>query len=215
MSDLARRRDARELWVSRSQTHAALVASVLVSVITFGLGYMLGSARTDAVAAPPEQTLLASVPGEDLVALLAKVERGTAGPASSAIVYPELIDDQEPLAVPKASEDEPGVDARLEPSRVGEMELPDVKPPGEFTIDVGAFDKIAMARDLRDHLVAQELQAWWTVERIDGVASYRVLVGGFSEESAATADLTRVAAVLETSPVTPGAPRVTRFASAR
>jgi hypothetical protein len=208
MSDLARRRDARELWVSRSHLHAAVVASILVSVISFGFGYLLGHSRAGVVSAPPERSLLAEVPGEGLVALLAEVERGAVGSASSAIVYPELIDEQEPMQIPTEAEEVPGVRAELAPGRLEEVPVPDPTPDGAYTIDVGDFDDLAVATDLRDHLRAQGVEAWWGLERVAGVARYHVAVGGFEDEAAASEQLAGVAAMLRTSPVTPGAPRV-------
>jgi hypothetical protein len=208
MSDLARRRDAREYWVSRGHLHAGLVASLLMAFVSFGFGFLLGQSRVGAATAPPERVLLAHVPGEDLVALLAEVERGTLASASSAIVYPELIEGEQPPALPAAPADLIGVDATLAPPpRAMELE-PDPVPPGVMTVQVGTFAELDDARRMRDHLLAQQVQAWWSVERVDGAPVYRVAIGGFLDAASAEAALVSVAPIVRTSPVTVGAPEV-------
>lgn len=208
MSDLERRRDAREYWVSRGHLHAGIVASLLMAFVSFGMGFLLGQSRVGAAVVPPERALLARVPGEDLVALLAEVERGTLKSASSAIVYPQLIEGVGPPAVPTELTPGIGVDAMVGlPPRPAELQ-PDRVPAGVFTVQAGAFGVADDAVRVRDHLLAQQVPAWLSVEHVDGVPAYRVAIGGFASALEAEAALGVVAPIVRTSPVTLGAPEV-------
>ena len=70
---IAARRSDRDIWISRSHVRAASAGGVLLLVCSFALGYSVGGqAANETSGARPG--LLAAVPGEELVDLLARVE---------------------------------------------------------------------------------------------------------------------------------------------
>ncbi|HMV68181.1 MAG TPA: SPOR domain-containing protein [Myxococcota bacterium] len=207
MSDLERRRDARDVWVSRSHLHAAVVAAALLSLTCFGLGFLAGRHQAVTSAEQREGSLADAVPGRDLLAVLAEVERTSLSSATSAMQYPDLLRKGASPQVPAEPARPPGVAADV-PSPVTAPFDADPVPGGAFTVEVGVFSDVAGARAARDHLRQRELAAWWWLERVDGVAAYHVAVGGFATQGEADAEVVRVAAVAQTGPTPGAAPRV-------
>ena len=70
MGELARRRSARDLWISRGHLWAIATGAVLLTVVAFSLGVSAG--RAD--GAIGEQDRLGPAPDDQLVTLLARVE---------------------------------------------------------------------------------------------------------------------------------------------
>lgn len=177
--DLARRRSARDLWISRSHVWAAGAVVVLSLAASFGAGYLVGQEEP----APAERVAYTdAAEGEELVEVLARVD---------ANVH---ID-----------------------GGVGELTFPhaltapvegDPAPPGRYTVEVGRFGAIDTARPLRDHLRAAGLSAWLGVERVDGTSTYRVSVGGYPAEAAASAALAAINEAVVSYPGTVGIPHV-------
>ncbi|MBA2321432.1 MAG: hypothetical protein H0V89_09775, partial [Deltaproteobacteria bacterium] len=71
MSDLDRRRNARDLWISRSHLAALGVGTAVLTATAFAVGFSL--ARGDGAERVPA-SLLSEVPDDRLVELLARVE---------------------------------------------------------------------------------------------------------------------------------------------
>lgn len=209
MSKLARRRDARDLWVSRSHVVAALpIVLGLCGVCFFG-GYSLGRARVATTeTVQQDASLVGGVPGEDLLVLLAKMERGAMPSESSAVFYPEMISKGASAPVPVRSEPVPGVTATVRPSPLAGEPEADAPPEGSFTIAVGWFDEASEARRARDHLRSQGHDAWLSLVRVEGEPRHRVSVGGYDDADAADEAVGVVAEAMRTSPVTLGNPAV-------
>ena len=86
MSELARRRRDRDLWISRSHLAAALVGVLLVGVAGFVVGWWAGGPRA---AAPPAAVGPAD---ESLVDLLARVDRRVvAQDGTEALTFPQAL----------------------------------------------------------------------------------------------------------------------------
>jgi cell division septation protein DedD len=202
MSEYAQRRDAREVWVSRSHLHAALAAAMLLSVACFGGGYLVGRLQTSAHADAPVQVLAGDVPGRELLAVLAEVERNAVTSASAAMIYPDLLQKNGAPQVPTEAPSAVGVRAEI-PAPVAASFEPDPLPPGAWTVRVGAFRELGVARDVRAAMREQGHAAWWRMARVDGALNVEVSVGGFASEEEAEAALARVAASLATA-VQPG-----------
>ena len=113
MGELQRLRDAREFRVSRSHVHAALTLSVLLSVVMFGVGFALGRAKVAVTSDGTPVSMVDGVPGQELVELLAEVERGNVLHASQAMTYPQFFAGGGTVEVPTAAPKPAAVDAAV------------------------------------------------------------------------------------------------------
>jgi hypothetical protein len=193
MSDLRRRRDARDIWISRGHLAAGLTLMVVSSGTSFVLGFLVG--RDEAASAPVEVEPI-GIPGDELVDLLARVEASALSDGGvEALTFPDALrgdpgggpevpaagssgrgssgeDVQQLPAVPSA----PGV-----PASVG-------KPPaGEFTVVVSSSRSLGEMRELQKRLAQLGLESWVGAELVEGVTTYKVAVGAFATEPEATA----------------------------
>lgn len=208
MSDLARRRDAREVWVSRSHLHSAVVIAVLLAMFSFGTGFLFG--RHQAASTGDRETLAfaGDVPGRELLAVLAEVERNSITSASSAMVYPDLLDKNGTAQVPTTEPPVAGLRADV-PAPVSAAFTADPTPAGAYTVEVGVFEDMLVARATREQLRNRNVKAWWWMERVDGQARYHVAAGGFGSQAEADAELAVVNGALADAPRTGATPRVT------
>lgn len=208
MSDLARRRDAREVWVSRSHLHSAVVIAVLLAMFSFGTGFLFG--RHQAASTGDRETLAfaGDVPGRELLAVLAEVERNSITSASSAMVYPDLLDKNGTAQVPTAEPPVAGLRADV-PAPISAAFTADPTPAGAYTVEVGVFEDMLVARATREQLRNRSVKAWWWMERVDGQARYHVAAGGFGSQAEADAELSVVNAALADAPRSGATPRVT------
>ncbi len=163
------------------------------------------------------RTLVAEVPDDALVELLARVEASAdplggidlltfPGELSRVIepivaVGPPLPADLAPLLLPPppAVEEAPEV-LEVAAGAVAMTPIADTRPPGAFTVQVlvlegpdGAAEAVGMRNDLRK----SGLDAWVASELVAGTPRYRVSVGGYGAEAEAQA---AVAAVHEKTP---------------
>lgn len=206
MSDLARQRDARDVWVSRSHLHAAVAAALLLSLASFGAGFLAGRHQAVTSAERRDGALVDAVPGRDLLAVLAEVERTSLTSATSAMQYPDLLGKGSAPQVPAEPARPAGVSAEV--AAPGEMVFEaDVQPASPFTVEVGVFDKVAEARLVREHLRQNGLAGWWWLERVGGAPRYHVCVGGFDSQVEADAEVLRVAPIVQTGPLPGAAPK--------
>jgi hypothetical protein len=212
MSDLARRRDAREVWVSRSHLHSAVAIAVLLAMFSFGTGFLVG--RHQAASTGDRETLAfaGDVPGRELLAVLAEVERNSITSASSAMVYPDLLDKNGTAQVPTTEPAVAGLRADV-PAPVSAAFTADPTPAGSYTVEVGTFDDMLAARAAREQLRNRSIKAWWWMERVDGQARYHVSAGGFATQPEAVAELAAVVSALGDAPRTGAMPRVVAIAA--
>ena len=217
MGDLARRRNARDLWISRSHLWALGAGVAVLGITTFLLGISLGRAEAGRMDDAP-RTLVAEVPDDALVELLARVEASAdplggidlltfPGELSRVIepivaVGPPLPADLVPLLLqppPPVVADAPEL-LEVDAGAVAMTPIADTRPPGAFTVQVlvlegpdGAAEAVGMRNDLRKN----GLDAWVASELVSGTPRYRVSVGGYGAEAEAVA---AVAAVHEKTP---------------
>jgi len=183
MGELARRRDARDIWIARGHLHAAVAFGLFAVAAAFALGHQMGSANQRADMRTG--AFVEGVAGSDLVALLARVDASDdldGGVAS--LTFPDQ------LAV------------------AGDVIGADPVPSGRFTVEAGRYESGEQARAVRDHLRAGGLSAWVGVERVAGRLQYRVGVGGFSVRDDADQAISEVALVLSSLGDQADAPRV-------
>lgn len=225
MSDLARRRNARDLWISRGHLAALGVGTAVLSATAFALGFSLSIGR-DTARVPA--SLLAEVPDDRLVELLARVEAsGDPLGGIASLTFPEdlsrvpepilpmgppLPDGVAPVVAPEPTvAPTPPAVVQISASPVGFTPLADPAPPGAFTARVAVFEGTRGATEavaLRATLRAGGLEAWVSTQLAGGVPRYRVAVGGYPDP--ATAGLVRDA-ILEVEPtlsveIVPSAP---------
>ena len=163
MGELARRRRARDLWISRSHVWAMAVGVVLIGVIVFSLGATLmgGPATTaGATTAPPSD--------ESLVDLLARVDaRSVAQDGVDTLTFPDTL---------SGVADEPSM-----PTVAPAVTQQSAVAPG--AVGLRPFDLVLHAQDDAQAatLAAQLVGSGWhaRVESADGVA--RVIVDGGSD----------------------------------
>jgi len=184
MSELARRRSARDIWISRSHLYALGSGAALAILVSFAVGYVLGRESVDLPR--PVATAFAGEAGDEaLVELLARVD-ATATPDGGV----------RDLTFPNALRGEGGdvqIPAPVESDAVTELEgaprlrlAPgDEAPPGRWTVLAATLDTRADADEIAESLRGRELQAWVGVEQSDGRTRFRVAVGGWGSRTEA------------------------------
>lgn len=193
MTELRRRRSARDLWISRGHLWAAGTAAGLLAVIAFSLGVVVGGGEPAHASAEPVR--LPDVPDDSLVELLARVE-ASADPSGgvSELTFPDVLAGGPRTArVPEGAQVTSGP-AVVTPAPGSSGPQVDARPSGSWTVLVLATPSEDRARALRDQLQARELEAWLGLVQVAGHPEWRVAVGGYSSESqaeAAVADLQR------------------------
>lgn len=195
MGELARRRRARDVWISRGHLAAAGVLVILLCGFSFGAGYVMGRDGAPVVRAPePSTERSAGLPDDALVDLLARLEatsaidggiqdltfpdvlRGEAGGGASA---PEAAPSQAPPVVLAAPSDLAG----------------DPLPQGTFTIDLGVHGRRS-SRELQAALHERGIEAFRVPRIVDGRVSVWVGIGGFDTAGAASTELRQLSPVL-------------------
>jgi hypothetical protein len=179
MGELARRRGARDLWISRGHLWAAGLGVAALCVGSFGAGVRYG--RDLGVQSSNDARSLGS-PAEDgaLVDLVARVE-ATATPDGGVreLRYPEALAGGDlPLPVPA----DPHANAppiEVPPSAAPVLAV-DPIPEGTFGLIVGRFPDSAAAMATREELRAKQLPAWLGVEREGGDLVSVLWIGGFA-----------------------------------
>lgn len=212
MGELARRRSARDLWISRSHLWALGAGVLVLGATTFLLGISLGRAEARREADAP-RTLVAEVPDDALVELLARVEASadplggidlltfpgelskvtepivSVGPPLPAEMVPQV------LPPPPAAPAEPDDVLEVAAGAVALTPIADPHPSGAFTIrvlELAGAENAAQAVSLRDDLRKAGQDAWIATDLVAGTPRYRVSVGGFADEVAAHAALAAV-----------------------
>jgi hypothetical protein len=177
MSELARRRSARDLWVSRSHIGAAVAGAALVAISSYAIGYMVGVSAVPTVSVEP--SLLAEAPDEALVDLLARID-ANAERSEGHLTFPEVLRGEAvgPMAPLGALTSE----AIVTTFDAG-APLPRVGPPpasGRFTLVVESASELATLGDAGS-------DGWLSMSVVAGELRYSLNVGAFDDESEATA----------------------------
>ena len=192
MGELARRRRARDLWISRSHLLAAAAGAAVLSVVSFGSGYLMGRGAPSEHA-PTAIGLTSSLPDDALVELLARVEAtATTNGGVDDLTFPETLRGAQGSGVAAAVGAEPFDEALV----LAPVEAPVVEgdplPEGRYTVDVLRTGDEGRARVLQEELVAAGFDAFVAVEMVEGVVRYRLAAGGYRTEQAATRALAEV-----------------------
>jgi hypothetical protein len=192
MGELARRRQARDLWISRGHLGAAAAAVGIGLLLAFLVGTAVGRRGVGLDREAP----YAEVPEEALVDLLARVETSAVtGGGAARLTYPEAL-----------------------AGRATEVALPvDPPAPGEVRVEAPPFAEIPglgapptagvgvrLARSLEraaviPHLeaaVSEGLPVWARVERSGGVDVFEVGVGPWDDARSGAAALDAAATQL-------------------
>lgn len=181
-SEIARRRAARDLWVSRSHVAAAGALALALAALTFAGGLALGK-RWAAPAPTPPPSLTAEVPRDELLQLLARIDGNAAGP-SAAITFPDTLRGQ-PSAGGGGGDGPPPhqtVVAGGPQAVVG-----DALGGGGFTVVVATTPDEAAARAQQAALLEAGVSALVAAELVEGAPRYRVVVGRHADRERAVA----------------------------
>lgn len=200
MGELERLRDAREFRVSRSHVHAALTLSVLLSLVTFGVGFALGRAKVAVTSDGAAVSMVDGVPGQELVELLAEVERGNVLHASQAMTYPQFFNGQGEVQVPTEAPKPAQVDAAVPAAPSIADGTTDPLPEGPYTIHVGEFASEKDAIATHDVLAAAGFTLWRSVRLENGKPVWILGMGSFATEDEAMDPRAKIDAVLNTVP---------------
>ena len=207
MGELARERKARDFRISQGHLHAGFAAVCLSLSIAFAAGLLVGQRRAVSAEATAEG-VIGAVPGESLVALLARVDAASDPHAGvDRLTFPQVLRGDASAVVPQAPPT-PAWSGVIEPGRRGVAVDADPPPSGRIVVEIGSFQDLDVARSVRDHLRSRRLSAWMTIEQVDGMRTHRVGVGGFTSDAEARAMLAEVEKILPTSPAAQGAPRI-------
>lgn len=204
MGELARKRSARDLWISRSHLWAGGLVVLLALGVSFLGGYTLGTRRVEPGVAEP--TLTGEVGDDELVELLARIDASSdpTGGLGSLSFPDELASTEASATLPDPQEEE-DPSAVVQPGFeevVGEV---DPVPPGTWTIRVASLGEREEAARLKAALIERELPAWQRMERVGGEATWQVSVGGYPDERAARTALVALKASLVGVPEISGA----------
>lgn len=186
MSELARRRSARDIWISRSHLYAVGAGAALAVLAAFGAGYGVGRGSVD-LPAPPAQRLAGEPSDGALLELLARVDAvAVPGGGVDELTFPDALTGKGEGA------ETPGEGDASEASRSGlpgsvpaAPEAGDAPPRGKWTLAIESFADRSVADTKAEALRGSELEAWVGVERLNGEARFRVAVGGWYTESEA------------------------------
>jgi cell division septation protein DedD len=162
-------------------------------VLSFAVGFAVGKRSVSELGDPVASTLVSQAPGEELVELLAEVERGAMVNASKQVIYQDVL---ERRAAAPLEEPQP-----VEP-------LGDAVPVAPWGVVVGMYDAPEEVASLVDHLRAGELPVWVEQVRTSGEPTFRVGVGGFESEAEASSMVEMVTQRLHASSEHTAAPTV-------
>lgn len=172
--ELLRRRNARDMWISRGHLYAIVMLVVVSSATFFVVGFVLGRH-----VLPPERIEAgANAADDELARVLTSIDMGTHPVGGERPGTPARAERPAPssLSVPAGDGLPPPVDAAAPP--VDEASL--------YTVVVGESATQLEAGALEASLLAHGLWAWTEYSLVDGAPQFRVAVGGYdSAEGAA------------------------------
>ena len=220
MGDLARRRNARDLWISRGHLYAVAIAGLVLAGTMFTIGQALG--RSAAAEASHRRPLISDIPDQALVELLARVESSSDPlggielltfpedlsrvPVPIVAVGPPLPADLATEMVPEAPAAE-AVPTLLEipAGLVSAPLISEAMPVGPWVASVARFAGAERAKDavaLRNALHQAGFDARVRSELRSGQPHYAVLLGGFADEASLRAKASELGEWVEADQVT-------------
>lgn len=194
MGELEMRRAARDMWVSRGHLKAALVGAFLLSGVSFGTGYVFGSGTAEAPR-PAMAGFTDQVPGEDLVALLARVESNRSPQGGvETLTFPDALAGSDPAVGPlDVSAEALGAPVEYVADASADV-MVDAPPVGAYTLTVATMSELDAAEQFIAQLSPVEgLTPWVGAEIVGGEIRYVVSLGGFASRDAAEAALSELA----------------------
>lgn len=192
MGELARQRNARDMWVSRSHLQAMLTGTILLVGTAFGVGFLIGQGPTGS------DSTQAVSKDQSLVTLLAQVE-ASQRPRSGVddLTFPTVLEGQPAAPAPVAAAPAgDGVITAVE-GGPGTAQAADPVPAGTHTVVAGRFSDLAEANALKAKLVASGQPAWSALDIVDGKPTITVSVGGYPDEATAKQAVTDMHAAVE------------------
>ncbi|MCB9674824.1 MAG: SPOR domain-containing protein [Alphaproteobacteria bacterium] len=196
MSELARRRSARDIWISRGHLYALGAGAALAMLACFAVGYGVGRSSVD--LPEPAATRFAGEAGDEaLVELLARVDAAaTPDGGVRDLTFPDALRGEAgTLTIPAAPA--AAGSASLEGGAIALPEAGDAPPAGRWTVIAASVDDRAAADSIAASLRERELEAWVGVEQNDGRTRFRVAVGGWGSKSEAEEALDSLQARIE------------------
>lgn len=185
MSELARQRNARDIWISRGHLYAMAAGGALAVLASFAAGYGAGRQSVELPATPSQR--FAGEAGDDaLVQLLARVD-ASATPDGGVLelTFPDALAGRDGVGADTDAAGAPldlGEGAEGVALEGGTAEPPFVEggaPEGRWTVAAIALASEEDARRVAEDLKSRELEAWVGVEQLEGQTRYRVSVGGW------------------------------------
>jgi cell division septation protein DedD len=182
MGDLARQRNARDLWVSRGHLWAMGAGTFVLAATAFAVGFTVGREH-----APAVEEIRVATNDEDLVALLARVE-ASAQPHGGvdALTFPDALEGHSPgLPAVLAHDAAPLPSAPFVIGGSPVRPTGDPVPAGQFTVDLVTLPDAAAATAVRDRLRKAGFPAWIGLVVEDGHPLHHVAIGGYGDEAEA------------------------------
>lgn len=212
MATVSVARSDRELVLTRGHLFALGALSLALAVLAFFVGLQLGRNEAPVAAVALADPLVREeVRSGDLEVLLGRVE--AASRPAAALTFPaELPRTEAPPVAPDPAEPIEAVAAVApppdpfpgDPPRPGSAAIEGVDgapalpaqeiPKGAWAVQVASRPDEADAAVLVDTLRAAGLAAYRVPALVDGVALWRVRVGGYASKDSAAANLSEVAA---------------------
>jgi hypothetical protein len=194
MGELARQRNARDMWLSKSHLQAMLTGTLLLVGTAFGVGFLVGKGPTKTEAGQVVSH------DESLVALLAQVE-ASQRPRSGvdSLTFPTVLEGQPGAAAEIAAPSQPAPPEDVVTAVAGgAAEVGDPVPPGTHTIVAARFTDLESAKALKAKVAATGQPAWMSLDIIEGKPTITVSIGGYDDEATARQALTDMHGAIET-----------------
>jgi cell division septation protein DedD len=177
-------------------------------VLSFAVGFAVGKRSVSELGDPVASTLVSQAPGEELVELLAEVERGAMVNASKQVIYQDVLERRAAAPLPEEAPAAGGMTASVSAEPQPVEPLGDAVPVAPWGVVVGMYDAPEEVASLVDHLRAGELPVWVEQVRTSGEPTFRVGVGGFESEAEASSMVEMVTQRLHASSEHTAAPTV-------
>jgi SPOR domain len=190
-SDLVRRRQSRDLWISRGHLYAMVVLLIISAATSFVIGFVLGR---DAVPAPLPAADVAPA-DEELVRVLSNIERATHPSGVELVGAPGAL--ERAPAAPTVASDAPAPTATALVTSAPPQNPEGYVPPADhhFTVVAGEGSSRAELEPVGRALAERGLHVWYRLSVVDGAPRFRVAIASYatSEEAALALPVLRAA----------------------
>jgi cell division protein FtsN len=194
--------NGREIWITRGHLAALGTATLFIALLAFFVGIQVGRNQADTPQSSRADALLPDPDREDaLEALLREVE--AAQSAAPPLAFPEALTEDTPPEVSDGKQNE-AVETAVQPAEEAAPEPPPDPPKNApvptsgWSVQIASYDNgsdaDARVKTLRD----RGMKAYRVTALVRGKNWYRVKVGSYPSEKAATAARTDLAAKLGT-----------------